>query len=120
MGALFWVAFLPSTSRWQQLVAAEGAESEHLLAWHPWSGARIDLTKQIVAERGEDVMALARLVQCSNDVSNGALAVDGFSQGQGGASHAPGRGRIFGRPPAGEGRSGAATRQSRDGGSTSW
>ena len=46
------------------MVAAEGAESEQLLAWHPWSGARIDLslsqyaddtTKKIVAEQGEDV-----------------------------------------------------------------
>ena len=27
MVALFWVAFLPSTIRWQQLVAEEGAES---------------------------------------------------------------------------------------------
>ena len=42
--ALFWVAFLPSTIRWQQQVAAEGAESEQLLAWHPWSGARMDLS----------------------------------------------------------------------------
>ena len=36
MVALFWVAFLPSTIRWQQLVAEEGAESGQLLAWHPW------------------------------------------------------------------------------------
>ena len=51
------------------------------MAWHPWSGARIDLslsqnaddtTKQIVAEHGEDVVALARRVQCSNDVLDGA------------------------------------------------
>ena len=28
MVALFWVAFPTSTSRWQQLVAAEGAESD--------------------------------------------------------------------------------------------
>ena len=112
-------------------MAAEGSESEQLLAWHPWSGARIDLsllqyadetTEQIVAEPGEDVMALARRVQCSNDAFDGALAVDGFflEQGQGRASHAFGWSRIFGRPSAGEGRSVAATRQSRDGGSTSW
>ena len=90
--ALFWVAFLPSTIRWQQLVAAEGAESEQLLAWHPWSGARIDLslsqyaddtTKQILSEPGDDVVALARWVQCSNDVLDGALAVDGISQNRG-------------------------------------
>ena len=70
-------------------MSAEGAESEQLLAWHPWAGARIDLhlshyaddtTKQIVAEQGEDVLALARRVHCSNDMSDGALAVDGFSQ----------------------------------------
>ena len=41
---------------------------------------RSNTTKQIVADQGEDVMALARRVQCSNDVLNGALAVDGFSQ----------------------------------------
>ena len=66
---LFWVAFLPSTTRWQQLVAEEGAESGQLLAWHPWSGERMDLslsqyaddtTKQILAEPGEDVQALAK------------------------------------------------------------
>ena len=71
MVALFWVAFLPSTIRRQQLAAEEGAESGQLLAWHPWSGARMDLslsqcaddtTKQIVAELGEDVMALADLL----------------------------------------------------------
>ena len=100
--ALFWVAFLPSTIRWQQLVAAEVVESDQLLAWHPWSGARIDLSlskyaddtsKQIVAEPGEDVMALARRVQCSNDVLDGALTVDGFSQNRckARASHAPGQ-----------------------------
>ena len=42
------------------------------LAWHPWSGGRIDLplsqyaddtTKQIVAEPGEDVHALAKRVE---------------------------------------------------------
>ena len=69
MVALFWVAFLPSTIRWQQLVAEEGAESGQLLAWHPWSGERMDLslsqyaddtTKQIVAEPGEDVQALGK------------------------------------------------------------
>ena len=38
MVALFWGAFLPSTIRWQQLVAAEGAESEQLLPWHPVVG----------------------------------------------------------------------------------
>ena len=37
MVTLFWVAFLPSTIRWQ------GAESGQLLAWHPWSGGRVDL-----------------------------------------------------------------------------
>ena len=92
MVALFWVAFLPSTIRWQQLVAEEGAESGQLLAWHPWSGERMDLslsqyaddtTKQIVAEPGEDVQALAKRVQCSNDVFDRALAVDGFSQNRG-------------------------------------
>ena len=64
MVALFWVAFLPSTIRWQHAVAEEEAESGQLLAWHPWSGGRIDLslsqfaddtTKQIVAELAEDV-----------------------------------------------------------------
>ena len=83
MVALFWVAFLPSSIR---------AESEQLLAWHPWSSARIDLslsqyaddtTKQIVAEQGEDVVALARRVQCSNVVLDGALGIDGFSQNRG-------------------------------------
>ena len=58
----------------------------------PWSGTRVDLslsqyaddtTEQTVAEPGEDVMALARRVQCSNDVLDGALAVDGFSQNRG-------------------------------------
>ena len=34
MVALFCVAFLPSTIRWQQLVEEEGAESGQLLAWH--------------------------------------------------------------------------------------
>ena len=77
MVALFWVSFLPSTIRWQQLVAEEGAESGQLLAWHPWSGERMDpslsqyaddTTKQIVAMPGEDVQALAKRVQCSNDV----------------------------------------------------
>ena len=42
MVALFWVAFLPSTIRWQRAVAEELAESGQLLAWHPWSGGRID------------------------------------------------------------------------------
>ena len=37
MVALFWVAFLPSTIRWQHAVAEEEAESGQLLAWHPWS-----------------------------------------------------------------------------------
>ena len=86
------VASLPSTIPWQQQVSTEGAESEQLLAWHPWSGARIDLslsqfaddtTKQIVAEQGEDVVALARRVQSSNGVLDGALAVVGFSQNRG-------------------------------------
>ena len=86
---LFWVAFLPSTIRWQHVVAEEGVESGQLLAWHPWSGGRIDLslsqyandtTKQIVAEPGEGVQALAKRVRCSNDVFDRALAVDGFSQ----------------------------------------
>ena len=36
--ALFWVAFLPSTVRWQHAVAEEEAESGQLLAWHPWAG----------------------------------------------------------------------------------
>ena len=92
MVALFWVAFLPSTIRWQQLVAEEGAESGQLLAWHPWSSERMDLsllqyaddtTKQIVAEPGEDVQALAKRVRCSNDVFDRALAADGFSQNRG-------------------------------------
>ena len=61
MVALFWVALPPSTIRWQRAVAEEGAESGQLLAWHPWSGGRVDLslsqnaddtTKQIVAEPG--------------------------------------------------------------------
>ena len=64
MVALFWVAFLPSTIRWQTVGGREGAESGQLLAWHPWSGERMDLslsqyaddtTKQIVAKSGEDV-----------------------------------------------------------------
>ena len=92
MVALFWVAFLPSTIRWQQLVAEEGAESGQLLAWHPWSGEKMDLslsqdaddtTKQIVAEPGEHVQALAKRVRCSNDVFDRALAADGFSQNRG-------------------------------------
>ena len=44
MVALFWVAFLPSTIRWQHAVAEEEAESGQLLAWHPWSGGRVDLS----------------------------------------------------------------------------
>ena len=92
MVALFWVAFLPSTIRWQQLVEEEGAESGQLLSWHPWSGEKMDLslsqyaddtTKQIVAEPGEDVQALAKRVQCSNDVFDRALADDVFSQSRG-------------------------------------
>ena len=92
MVALFWVAFLPSTIRWQHVVAEEEAESGQLLAWHPWSGGRIDLsssqcaddtTKQIVAEPGEDVQALAKRVRYSNDVFDRALATDGFSQNLG-------------------------------------
>ena len=60
MVALFWVAFLPSTIRWERAVAEEGAESGQLLTWHHWSGGRVDLspsqyaddtTKQIVARR---------------------------------------------------------------------
>ena len=39
-----------------------------------------DTTKQIVAEPGEDVQALAKRVRCSNDVLDTALATDGFSQ----------------------------------------
>ena len=86
------MAFLPSTIRWQQVVAEEGAEPGQLLAWHPWSGGRIDLsrsqyaddtTKQIVAEPVEDVQALAKRVRCSNDVFDRALATDGFSQNRG-------------------------------------
>ena len=42
-----------------------------------------DTTKQIVAEQGEDVVTLATRAQCSNDVLDGALAVDGFSQNRG-------------------------------------
>ena len=92
MVALFWVAFLPSTIRWQHAVSEEEAESGQLLAWHPWSGGRVDLslsqyaddtTKQIVAELGEDVHALAKRVRCSNDVFDRALATDGFSQNRG-------------------------------------
>ena len=76
MVALFWVAFLPSTIRWQQLVAAECAESEQLLAWRSWSGARIDLslsqyaddtTEQIEAVRtmtNKEVLRFRRLVPC--------------------------------------------------------
>ena len=69
-----------------------GAERGHMLAWYPWSGGRMDLslsqyaddtTKQIVAEPGEDVQALAKRVRCSNDVFAGALAADGFSQNRG-------------------------------------
>ena len=65
------------------------AESGQLLAWHPWSGGRVDLslsqyaddtTKQTVAEPVEDVQALAKRVRCSNDVFDRALATDGFSQ----------------------------------------
>ena len=92
MVALFWMAFLPSTIRWQHVVAEEEAESGPLLAWHPCSGGRIDLsqsqhaddtTKQIVAEPGEDVQKLAKRVRCSNDVFDRALA-------KGGAPHACG------------------------------
>ena len=92
MVALFWVALLPSTIRWQLGVAEEGTESGQLLAWHPWSGGRIDLslsqyaddaTKQIVAELGEDVQALAKRMRCSNDIIDRALATDGFSQNRG-------------------------------------
>ena len=92
MAALFWVAFLPSTIRWQRAVAEEGAESGQLLAWHPWSGGRVDFslsqyaddtTKQIVAKLAEDVQALAKQVSCSNDVFDRALAIDGFSQNRG-------------------------------------
>ena len=66
-----------------------GAEPGQLLAWHPWSGGRIDFslsqyadgtTKQIVAEPGEEVEAPAKRVRCSNDVFDRALATDGFSQ----------------------------------------
>ena len=87
MVALFWVAFLPSTIRWQHAEAEEGAESGQLLAWHPWSGGRVDLslsqyavdtTKQIVAEPGEDVQALAKRVRCSNVVFDRTLATKGF------------------------------------------
>ena len=72
MVALFWVALLPSTIRWQHAVAEEGAESGQLLAWHLRSGGRVDfslsqyandITKQIVAELGEDVQALAKRVR---------------------------------------------------------
>ena len=42
-----------------------------------------DTTKQIVAMPGEDVQALAKRVQCSNDVFDRTLAVDGFSQNRG-------------------------------------
>ena len=42
-----------------------------------------DTTKQIVAKPGEDVQALAKRVQCSNDVFDFTLAVDGFSQNRG-------------------------------------
>ena len=92
MVTLLWVAFLPSTIRWQHAVAEEGAESGQLLAWHPWSGERVDLSlsqcaddtaKQIYAEPGEDVQALAKRVRCSNDVCDRALATDGFSQNRG-------------------------------------
>ena len=73
-------------------MAEEAAESGQLLAQHPWSGGRIDLslsqyagdtTKQIVAEPGEYVQALAKRVRCSNDVFDRALATDGFSQNGG-------------------------------------
>ena len=39
--------------------------------------------KQIVAEAGEDVQALATRVRCSNDVFDRALATDGFFAEQG-------------------------------------
>ena len=130
MVALFWVAFLPSTIRWQQLVAEEGAESGQLLAWHPWSGERMDLslsqygddtTKQIVAKPGEDVQALARRVQCSNDVFDRALAVDGFSQNRGKEEllmHLVGEGSFADRRLVREGQ-GFAARQGRHSGEAS-
>ena len=42
-----------------------------------------DTIKQVVPEPGEDVQALAKRVRCSNDVSDRALATDGFSQNRG-------------------------------------
>ena len=87
MVALFWVAILPSTIRWQHAVADEGAESRQLLCMASlvgWKGhyhsMQDDTTKQIVAEPGEHVQALAKRVRCSNDVFDRALATDGFSQ----------------------------------------
>ena len=127
MVALFWVSFLPSTIRWQQLVAEEGAESGQLLAWHPWSGERMDLslsqyaddtTKQIVAVPGEDVQALAKRVRCSNDVFDRALASRWFftESRQRGASHASGGDWLLGRSTVGERGACVAARQGRHSG----
>ena len=76
--APFWVAFLPSTIRWQHAMAEEGAESEQLLAWNPWLGGRIDLfhyrsvpttqPNRLLLSLGEDVQPLAKRVRCANDV----------------------------------------------------
>ena len=49
----------------------------------PLSQCADDTIKQIVAEPGEDVQALAKRVRCSNDVFDRALATDGFSQNRG-------------------------------------
>ena len=73
MVALFWVACLPSTIRWQHAVAKEGAESGQLLAWHHWSGGRVYHSMQttqpnkLLLSLGRDVQALAKRVRCSND-----------------------------------------------------
>ena len=131
MVALFWVALLPSTIQGQQLVAEEGAESGQLLAWHPWSGERMDIslsqyaddtTKQIVAKPGDDVQALAKRVRCSNDVFDRALAVDGFSQNRGKGEllmHLVGTGSLADRRLVREGHVSAA-RQGRHSGEASW
>ena len=92
MVALFWVASsrrrFAGNSWWQR------KERNQDNCWHgilgrvkgwtsPCSQYADDTTKQIVAEPGEDVQALAKRVRCSNDVFDRALAVDGFSQNRG-------------------------------------
>ena len=73
------------------------------------------------AEPGEDVQALAKRVQCSNDVFDRALAVDGFSteSRQRGASHAPGGDWFSGRSTVGARGACVAARQGRHSGEAS-